>query len=545
MKKNGCLLLFAYSLLSFSLTAATIDETYDESLFIKSFSSRYSYVSFAFEIGASTDSTHSSVFSESSFSLFPLSIARVMDECQVSELHIRATRGRWDYENWKESPDNGFYSGGLGFEVWAFMANDPSMKYWLKLTNQLSGLLCASLNYIDSSNTYQPQLSYPGSFSFSNNTQYFASLPQEDVCTENLSPLFKLLPCKRKAGIASLLDSHLFFDTDWHSFSIDVYPSENQSLASVKMGIIIQAVVDVERNGRRKGKTTFQPPSEYCHDEDMDSLHCLMSGYSTEHHTVDDLFHKVPKERCLLSSTFSDVFVSNGDKIDTFSLDEAANIQIPIQSTSDNHTVTVDRSLSNDGNHWGSLSSTIYNPSSSPRTIVYFEKFPWFVRVYLHTLTITLNGTRINTKDFIEKLYYQPLRDRKAGTMMEIQFSIPPHTNLIVHFNVEKTPLRLDEYPPDANRGYNLPPAIISVFDENNTKLCSLRTAALLMFIPTPDFSMPYNVIIFTSTVIALTFGGIFNLLTRRFVPQQSKFQNRQPSMLQRLKEKIFHKKRG
>jgi phosphatidylinositol glycan class T len=30
---------------------------------------------------------------------------------------------------------------------------------------------------------------------------------------------------------------------------------------------------------------------------------------------------------------------------------------------------------------------------------------------------------------------------------------------------------------------------------------------------------MPYNVIILTSTVMALGFGSIFNLLVRRFVP--------------------------
>ena len=29
---------------------------------------------------------------------------------------------------------------------------------------------------------------------------------------------------------------------------------------------------------------------------------------------------------------------------------------------------------------------------------------------------------------------------------------------------------------------------------------------------------MPYNVIIFTSTAIALAFGGLYNILVRRFV---------------------------
>jgi GPI-anchor transamidase subunit T len=46
----------------------------------------------------------------------------------------------------------------------------------------------------------------------------------------------------------------------------------------------------------------------------------------------------------------------------------------------------------------------------------------------------------------------------------------------------------------------------------------SLRTSSLLLSLPTPDFSMPYNVIILSSTVIALAFGSVFNLLARRFV---------------------------
>jgi hypothetical protein len=45
-----------------------------------------------------------------------------------------------------------------------------------------------------------------------------------------------------------------------------------------------------------------------------------------------------------------------------------------------------------------------------------------------------------------------------------------------------------------------------------------LRTPSLLLSLPTPDFSMPYNVIILSSTVIALAFGSVFNLLVRRFV---------------------------
>lgn len=41
-------------------------------------------------------------------------------------------------------------------------------------------------------------------------------------------------------------------------------------------------------------------------------------------------------------------------------------------------------------------------------------------------------------------------------------------------------------------------------------------TEALLVPLTTPDFSMPYNVITFTCTVLALFFGSLLNVLRRR-----------------------------
>ena len=40
---------------------------------------------------------------------------------------------------------------------------------------------------------------------------------------------------------------------------------------------------------------------------------------------------------------------------------------------------------------------------------------------------------------------------------------------------------------------------------------------ALLADLATPDFSMPYNVIIMSCTLVAIVFGSVLNLLTRKF----------------------------
>lgn len=40
-----------------------------------------------------------------------------------------------------------------------------------------------------------------------------------------------------------------------------------------------------------------------------------------------------------------------------------------------------------------------------------------------------------------------------------------------------------------------------------------------MVSLPTPDFSMPYNVICFVCTVVAIGFGSVFNLTTRKLEP--------------------------
>lgn len=90
--------------------------------------------------------------------------------------------------------------------------------------------------------------------------------------------------------------------------------------------------------------------------------------------------------------------------------------------------------------------------------------------------------------------------------------------------DVTKAFLRYTEHPPDAQRGWDLPPAILTPIEirGNNTmghvSGGRIYTPALLVDLATPDFSMPYNVIIFSCSLMAFIFGSIFNLLTRKFV---------------------------
>lgn len=183
------------------------------------------------------------------------------------------------------------------------------------------------------------------------------------------------------------------------------------------------------------------------------------------------------------------------------------------------------RSFTGHGQERGGVQAVLRNPSRGNAVeFVYLESLPWYMKPYLHTFSAQLVGRQQDEK-IVQEIYYRPALDRKRGTQLEVRMKMPPDSTVVVTYDFDKAVLRYTEYPPDANRGFDIAPAVISVLGRDGSaggggyrSVFSIRTTSLLLSLPTPDFSMPYNVIILTSTVMALAFGSIFNLLVRRFV---------------------------
>ncbi|KAJ9667327.1 Subunit of the glycosylphosphatidylinositol transamidase complex-like protein [Coniosporium apollinis] len=184
------------------------------------------------------------------------------------------------------------------------------------------------------------------------------------------------------------------------------------------------------------------------------------------------------------------------------------------------------RAIVGHGQERGGIQAVLTNPSSSAVDLVYLESLPWFMKPYLHTLKATITPTTNNASHAhpIKETYYRPALDRRRGTHLELLLTIPPASTLTLSYDFDKAILRYTEYPPDANRGFDVAPAVVRLLasssssGDDSRKGVYVRTTSLLLPLPTPDFSMPYNVIILTSTVMALGFGSIFNILVRRFV---------------------------
>lgn len=118
---------------------------------------------------------------------------------------------------------------GINFFFGAIFAEvDAVDKSWTKLTNALAGQFCASLNFLDSTQSINPKWSFGPSGIISGNPESlrnrtrFGMLPGENVCTENLTPWKKLLPCGAKRGLATFLNADHIHSTKFHSLGLSM-----------------------------------------------------------------------------------------------------------------------------------------------------------------------------------------------------------------------------------------------------------------------------------------------------------------------------------
>ena len=144
----------------------------------------------------------------------------------------------------------------------------------------------------------------------------------------------------------------------------------------------------------------------------------------------------------------------------------------------------------------------------------------------LRALTKKRELTCVAPDNLFSLLTYVPPVAHGSPMLLEGLLTLPPSATLRLSLEVTKSFLRYTEHPPDAQRGWDLPPAVLmpvrlnSSLQHQHHQVLGQRiyTSPLLVDLATPDFSMPYHVIIMTCTLITLIFGTIFNLLTRRFV---------------------------
>uniref|UniRef100_A0A3Q3WKP3 Uncharacterized protein n=1 Tax=Mola mola TaxID=94237 RepID=A0A3Q3WKP3_MOLML len=540
-------------------------DDFQEELVIRPLPSGDIYASFQFRTLWETD------FRVSHYRLFPKSLGQVISKFSVRELHISFTQGYWRTMQWGQP----FQSSPPGAELWVWFQDSVTDvdSTWKELTNVLSGIFCASLNFIDSTNTVQPSASFKP-LGIGNVTDHrflrYATLPREIVCTENLTPWKKLLPCGSKAGLAVLLKSEKLFYSSFHSQAVHIRPvcrDQDCKTTSWELRQTLNVVFDLHTCAQGKREwSLFKMFSRTLTEA------CPLASSSKIYIDITDNPQGEQFELSPATSLLSQAVVL-GDRRTfsvydltqriTFGTVHSLNLLIRWKS-SEGHTLRpllhAERYVAGYGLHVGEIHTVMYNNHpyrSFP--VMLLELVPWYLRLYIHTLTVTSKGKE-NTPSYI---HYQPSKDRVRPHLLEMLVQLPPNSVTEVTMQFERALLKWTEYTPDPNHGFyvgssvisSLVPSIVAMdtnitleqplfssffpCKEESSFFVRVYTEPLLVNLPTPDFSMPYNVICLTCTVVAVGYGSLYNLLTRSFQIEEPS-----PGLAKRIAN-IIRKMRG
>lgn len=519
------------------------DGTVTEELFIKPLHSQQVYNYFQFSTKWDIDPA-TETFQHSP--LFPRPIGELIQRFGIQELHISLTSGLWRYENWGYPVEDA--PNGAEVYVWFKPTVIDVDKNWKLLANSLSGLLCASLNFIDSSNTVSPQFSFRPkgvveSSQVNNSFVRYATLPQEIVCTENLTPWKKLLPCDSKTGLASLLNSGYIHNTRYHSIGLHLRPicrDKTCESLSLELRQTVSLVYDYLILGTKNWslrKLFGQGIHKKCVLVSKSVVYVDTTSQSFElEPSPDETITSIRGGQTTVLQKYdvSDKFLNiyakypNNDVI-------SVNIPPPLYAN---------QYLSGFGQERGGIVTKIVNNHWAELDVVLMQNIPWFIPIYLHTLKVIANGKEIKPLE----LSYVPARQRQRPNYLEVLVRLPPRSSTNVVIDFDYVFLKWQEYPPDANLGFHIGSAVISCYlpsarnytgipqdgtfisDSFNASrsgyLVTVRTETIVITLPTPDFSMPYNVICLACTVVALAFGPMHNITTKKLVLKSKKMES-------------------
>ncbi|CAG4965327.1 unnamed protein product [Colias eurytheme] len=511
-------------------------DVFKEEIFIKPLLPIHLYVNFQFitqVTGGASEHSH----------LAPRSLREIMSHYQVEELHLTLTEGQWRHKQWGYP----VLDAAPGAELYAWFSPIVSNidDQFKKLSSTLSGLFCASLNFIDNHNTISPQMAlWPlGAMHTNiNSTAYlrYASLPREIVCTENLTPWKKLLPCESSHGFAALLNSRLIHNTNYHSIGIHVRKTcQNEDCTEHNLEIkqTVSLVYDFKiiNNVNWSFKSLFgQGLFGACPMSTSSKIYVDITSNVTEPFKLSPTPNSIVQSSRGGSET---IFAIYEIKHDTPMINIGAKYGIhtkflvPVPPP-----LHFNRYVLGYGKEFGGIVTEIVNNYWAPIDIVLLENAPWWLPIQLSTLRV--NGEA--ESNLVMKQYYSPGRSRQRPYHLELLLRLPPKSTTTVTIDFEFVFLKWQEYPPDANHGFYIGSAIIaanlptaknytslpvdgvsfdSVFNASKPWYSAVfRTNGAMVSLPTPDFSMPYNVICLACTVVALAFGPLHNICTKELV---------------------------
>jgi phosphatidylinositol glycan class T len=389
------------------------------------------------------------------YGTFPAVMAELVEDYGVGEMRVSFGKGRWNQEGWGVAPVD---LASTGFQLHAWLSNDSGGvdEKWEQLTGALSGIFCGSISLVAGPKTAEPRLSFsspaidPAHYSLR-----FGILPRETVCTENLTPWIKLLPCMSNGGLASLINPLRVYDSRFNLMDLSLRQvaigSEDEVRVEVVQNLVL--VYDLERWTRSPDwslASVFDREvaalCPACKEPRVRLSYEPRLGELAERHTDYEVLSKRDGVRLVeyrgAPIVEADIGVRyRGKDSPPGTLREA--------------DVVIERFITGVGQESGSLFVRIRNVNEDGEAlpVKLLEVLPWYLRIYMHTLRAELNDAPF---DDFKRLLFSPAVDRQKPAQIEYELVLPANSTLTIEIDFDMSLLRYTEYPLDPARGVDL-----------------------------------------------------------------------------------------
>lgn len=231
-------------------------------------------------------------------------------------------------------------------------------------------------------------------------------------------------------------------------------------------------------------------------------------------------------------------------------------------------TLTATRYATSNGRSWDSIVVEVRNSGKDSITVTIAQIVPSYLKVYISTLAVTTasltnsssgGGSGEIAAAVVLKSKFLPATSSGAPCFWELTAIVPAESETAVAVGFNRRFMGFMAYPPDPHKGFEVPSAIITaalptpqsnsegsgwtalilgtgeggcrgvddaVHEASGPANLRIYTEPLGVMMPSPDFSMPYNVISISSTIIAIAFASFLKLGTKLLIPDDADLQD-------------------
>ncbi|VDO34069.1 unnamed protein product [Haemonchus placei] len=416
--------------------------------------------------------------SGANYSLFPRIVAELIHSHSLAELSFMLTQGRWHSSSWGLPPQpNG--PTGASVHAWiygneteyAFTADDR----WRTLINSLNGLFCTAMTSIVPELTSSPRFAFSRPDSDKEHEMHirYSAVGKESVCTENLTPWRKLLPCKQvrivflsaslfSHGLVTLLNPLKLYESVYHSMGVELRQTGQGANNNYQLQLIIYNVFDIPV---KSGKLDWSISDLFNRKATGTCAAATSSEVIVE---LDKGIHLEPPPQRIVSDKFGVYDLKTNSSSPSFSVSAFYDDMFDFLSSEEQETLSLSSFIGGTDQHDGVLVSILKNGGSSLR-VTFTHQLPWFMMIYYHTIGVTcVDLEQGNEQVFkIHKRHFVPAISRRRPALIEMELELPSRSKCQVRLEFEKAFLRIREYPPDANHGMYVPAAVVTFEKEH------------------------------------------------------------------------------